>query len=97
MTKFQLFLLNENGEIRVHAKYDQDKPAFLEHVNVVELDASSAVVGTYSTVVRDYFGPGQGTNFLFAHTPSGTNVKQVKATACYINIDQVAVSNTVAL
>ncbi|TAL00583.1 MAG: hypothetical protein EPO07_09515 [Verrucomicrobia bacterium] len=97
MTKFQLSLVFDAGQIRVYARYDQDKPLFLEHVNVLELDAGGNTIGAYSTVIRDYFGPGQGGNFLFAHTPSGTNVKQIKATGCYVNIDQVAGSNTVAL
>ena len=55
---------------------------------VRKLDANGATIGVYTKVVRDYFGPGEGSNFLFTHTPSGSNVKQVKANALYIDIDQ---------
>ena len=57
-------------------------------MNVLDLDAGGNTLGAYTTVVRDYFGPGQGTNPLFTNTPSGTNVKHVKANACYLNIDR---------
>ena len=97
MAQLELYLVEDQGTVHVNAKYDQHKPVFLERVNVLELDAGGNTLGAYTTVVRAYFGPGQGTNLLFTHTPSGANVKQVKATACYFNIDQVAGSNTVAL
>jgi len=97
MAKLQLVLASDGGQIDIFGKYDQDKPLFLERVNVTELDAGGLVIGTYATVIHEYFGPGQGTSLLYSHTPTGANVKQVKASGYYINIDQIALSNTVAL
>ena len=97
MAKLQISLVKDSGMIRVYAAYNQSQPVFLERVNLLECDSAGSTISAFTTVVRDYFGPGQGSNLLFSHAPSGANVKQVKATGFYINIDQVAASNTVAL
>jgi hypothetical protein len=94
---FELYLVNDGGEVRVNAKFNCGNAIFLERVNVIELDSGGHTVGVYTSYIRDYFGPGNGSNFLFAHKPSGGNVRQVTAKGQYIEIDQSAASNTVTL
>ncbi len=98
MVTFQLYLAKDPTGIRVNANYQSgDRPVFLERVNVEELDASGSVISASTNYVQQYFGTASGSNYLFTHTPSGTNVKKVRAKGLYIEIDKVAGSNVVAM
>lgn len=82
------------GEILVNGTYVSGaEPVFVERVNLEELDASGNPIGSFTFHVHQYIDPVvQSSLMLVSQMPSGSNVKGARATAYWIEIDNVSKS-----
>lgn len=63
-------------------------PVFLERVVVEELDAQGSVLGSSAHRLNTSIDPVPGSTLLFSVTPSGTNVRGMRATAHFLEVDK---------
>jgi len=93
MVRFQVSLGRSAGDVLVNGSYvSGTDPVFVERVVVEELDAQGNAVGTSTHRLNMSIDPVPGSTLLVSITPSGGNVRGVRATAHYIEIDKSAKS-----
>jgi hypothetical protein len=87
------------GEIIVTGTYVSGaEPVYVERVVVEELDAAGNPIGSFTFQVGMHIDPVvQSSLMLVTMTPSGSNVKKARATACYIEIDKASKSLVLTL
>jgi hypothetical protein len=99
MVNFKISLTKgSQGEILVNGNYvSGSDPLYIERVVIEELDSQGNALGSSTDHVDMSIDPMPGAYLLCAKMPSGSNVKKVRATACYIEIDKTAKSGVVDL
>ncbi|MEO8348447.1 MAG: hypothetical protein ABI610_06000 [Acidobacteriota bacterium] len=98
MVRFQVSLGRSGGDVLVNGNYvSGSDPVFVERVVVEELDAQGSTVGTSTHRLNMSIDPVVGSTLLVTKTPSGGNVRSVRATAHYIEIDKSAKSTVLNL
>jgi cystathionine beta-lyase family protein involved in aluminum resistance len=99
MVNFKISLTKSpQGEIVVNGNYvSGNDPVVVERVNVVELDSAGNTIGATTYRLNKSIDPSPGNYLLVSQTPSGSNVKAARATACYYLIDKTAQSTTLNL
>ena len=90
MVRIQLSLVSSGGNVMVNGNYvSGSNPVFLERVVVEELDAQGGVIGTSVRRLNMSMDPVPGATLLFSVTPSGTNVRGMRATAHFLEVDKL--------
>ena len=99
MADFRIALAKgPGGEILVNGQYvSGNEPVFVERVNIEELDASGSTVFSSTHHVNRSIDPHPGAYLLVSKPPSGSNIKAARASAHYIEIEEVARSATLSL
>lgn len=93
MVRFQVSLGQSGGNVLVNGSYvSGTDPVFLERVVVEELDSQGNAVFTSTHRLNVSVDPIPGSTLLVTVTPSGSNVRGVRATAHYIEVDKSAKS-----
>ncbi len=89
MVRFQVSLGRSGGDVLVNGNYvSGSNPVFVDRVVVEELDAQGNAVGASTHRLNKSIDPVPGSTLLVTKTPSGSNVRGVRATAHYIEIDR---------
>jgi hypothetical protein len=89
MVRIQVSLVSSGGNVLVNGNYvSGTNPVFLERVVVEELNAQGAVVGTSTHRLNMSLDPVPGSTLLFSKTPSGSNVRGMRATAHFLEVDR---------
>ena len=89
MVRIQVSLVSSGGNVLVNGNYvTGTNPVFLERVVVEQLDASGNVVGVSTHRLNQSMDPVPGSTLLFSVTPSGSNVRGMRATAFYLEVDK---------
>lgn len=89
MVRIQLSLVSSGGNVMVNGSYvSGTNPVFLERIVVEQLDSSGNVVGVSTHRLNQSMDPVPGSNTLVAVTPSGSNVRGMRATAHYLEVDK---------
>jgi hypothetical protein len=89
MVRFQLSLARSGADVLVNGNYvSGTDPVFVERIVVEELDAQGTVLGTSTHGLHVSIDPVPGSTLLLSKTPSGSNVRGMRATAHYIEVDK---------
>jgi hypothetical protein len=89
MVRIQVSLVSSAGNVLVNGNYvSGTNPVFLERVVVEELDAQGGVIGVSTRRLNMSMDPVPGSTLLFSVTPSGSNVRGMRATAHYLEVDK---------
>jgi hypothetical protein len=89
MVRIQVSLVSSGGNVLVNGNYvSGTNPVFLERVVVEELDAQGGVIGVSTRRLNMSMDPVPGSTLLFSVTPSGSNVRGMRATAHYLEVDK---------
>ncbi len=96
MARFQVSVSKSSqGDILVNGTYvSGSEPLLVERVVVQELDGQGNTIGASTHRLNMSIDPVQGSTLLVSKTPFGSNVRAARATACYIEIDKTAKSDT---
>jgi hypothetical protein len=90
MVRIQVSLVSSGGSVMVNGNYvTGTNPVFLERVVVEELDAQGGVIGTSVRRLNMSMDPVPGATLLFSVTPSGSNVRGMRATAHFLEVDKL--------
>lgn len=93
MGRIKVSLGQSGGNVLVNGNYvSGNEPVFVERVVVEELDAQGNTVATSTHLLNMSIDPVLGSTLLLSKTPSGSNVKGMRATAHYIEIEKSAKS-----
>ncbi|MDQ5857006.1 MAG: hypothetical protein M3542_01835 [Acidobacteriota bacterium] len=89
MIRFQVSLGQSGGNVLVNGNYvNGTNPVFVERVVVEELDAQGNAVGASTHRLNMSIDPVVGSTLLVTKAPSGGNVRGMRATAHFIEIDR---------
>lgn len=89
MVRIQVSLVSSGGNVLVNGNYvTGTNPVFLERVVVEQLDAQGAVVATSVHRLNMSMDPVPGSTLLVSVTPSGSNVRGMRATAHFLEVDK---------
>lgn len=89
MVRIQVSLVSSGGNVLVNGNYvSGTNPVFLERVVVEELDAQGSVIGASTHRLNMSMDPVPGSTLLFSVTPSGSNVRGMRATAHFLEVDK---------
>ena len=99
MAEFKVSLgKGPSGEILVNGQYvSGNEPVFVERVNIEELNSNGDVVFVSSHHVNRSIDPSPGAYTLVSKLPSGSNIKAARASAYYVEIEEVATSSILQL
>lgn len=98
MARLQVSLGQSGGAVLVNGNYvSGNEPVFVERVVVEELDAQGTTVATSTHRLNMSIDPVLGSTLLLSKTPSGSNVRGMRATAHYIEINKSAKSTVLNL
>ncbi len=89
MIRFQVSLGQSGGNVLVNGNYvSGTNLVFVERVVVEELDAQGNAVGASTHRLNMSIDPVVGSTLLVTKAPSGANVRGMRATAHFIEIDK---------
>lgn len=89
MVRFQVSLVSSGGSVLVNGVYvSGTNPVFLERVVVEELDGQGGVIGSSAHRLNTSIDPVPGSTQLFSVTPSGANVRGMRATVHFLEVDK---------
>lgn len=90
MVRFQVSLGQSGGNVLVNGNYvSGTNPVFVDRVLVEELDAQGNALGASTHRLGVSIDPVVGSTLLVTKTPSGGNVRGMRATAHFIEIGRV--------
>lgn len=98
MVRFQVSLGRSGGDVLVNGNYvSGSNPVFVDRVVVEELDAQGNPIGASTHPINASIDPVVGSTLLVTKTPSGSNVRGMRATAHFIEIDRLERSAVLSL
>ena len=99
MADFQILMSkSSSGDILVIGNYRSgNEPVFVERVVIEEMDSSGDAVFGSSHHVHRSIDPRPGGYLLVSKRPSGSRIKSARAKAYYIEIEEIAESDTLNL
>jgi hypothetical protein len=98
MVRIQVSLVSDSGMVVVNANYvSGSNPVWLDRVVVEELNGQGGVIGTSTHRVGKSLDPVPGSTQLFSVPPSGSNVRGMRATLHFLEVDKSERSTVLSL